>query len=252
MWKRILYTALKRNGWKQLFFYLSNLDITRFIEFSKIVEFLNKERHELRDELILDIGCGYSVLPSIISNKCKHYICLDLSKNACMYQYSFPNVSTVVADMQHIPFKTGTMSTILAISSIEHVPNDNMVFNEISRISKKDADIFFSIPYSNNGTETKKIERAKFMLDVLYRFKMLWKKILGVHLNYFIEQTSTDSFMKYYDMDEIDKMVRLNNFYIKNYYIYEKWLQKKFFGIIPRGWFVIKDFIFGYILWTIE
>lgn len=252
MWQKILYTALKRNGWKQLFFYLSNLDISRFIELTKTVEFLNEERQELKNEIILDIGCGYSVLPSILSDKCKQYICLDLSRNACRYQGYMPNITPVIADMQHIPFKTQSVSTILAISSIEHVPNDKLVFDEISRISKKCANIFLSIPYSYKNTEIVKIKHNKLILDVLYKFEKIWKRVLGMHFNYFVEQTSTDSSMKYYNMGEIDKLIRSKNLYIKKNYIYEKWLQKKFFKIVPRGWFVIKDISLGWLLWKIE
>lgn len=247
MWWKILYKALERNGWKQLFFYLSNLDVVRFIEFSKTIEFLNGKR-----ELILELGCGYSILPAILSNECKHYVCLDLSKGACKYQASLPNVSSVIADMQHLPFKTESIHTILAISSIEHVPDDRKVFEEISRISKKDSEIIVDVPYSNNGIEIKKIERSAFMLNALYKFKRFWTIVLGRHLNYFIEQTSTDSFMKYYNMNEIDKLTSSLGLYLRKYYLYEKWLLQKFFGIVPKGWFVPKDLLVGWILWKIE
>ena len=111
MWWKIFYTALKRNGWRQFFFYLSNLDISRFIEFSKIIEFLKGRRG-----VILELGCGYSILPALLSGSSEKYICLDLSKGACKYQALLPNVSTVVADMQYLPFKSEVIPTILAIS----------------------------------------------------------------------------------------------------------------------------------------
>jgi SAM-dependent methyltransferase len=247
MWWKILYTALKRNGWRQLFFYLSNLDVIRFIEFSKIMEYLNGRRG-----LILELGCGYSVLPALLSDSCEHYVCLDLSRGACKYQSNLPNVSAVVADMQHLPFKTGVIPTILAVSSIEHVPDDRLVFNEISRISKKDAEAIIAIPYSNNGVEIQKMERPKFLLYVLYKFKAFWKLVLGRHLNYFMEQTSTDSFIKYYNMQEINKLLEDNDFHLKNYYLYEKWLLQKFFGIIPKGWFVLKDLLIGWVIYKLE
>lgn len=247
MWWRILYTALKRNGWKQLFFYLSNLDVIRFIELSKTIEFLDE-----KCELILELGCGYSVLPAILSNECKNYVCLDLSKGACKYQASLPNVSTVIADMQYLPFKTRSIPTIVAISSIEHVPDDKMVFKEISRVSKKDSELILSIPYSNSEVKIIKLVHPKFMLDALHKFDKFWNIILGKHLNYFIEQTSTDSFMKCYNMAEINELARSNNLCVRKYYLYEKYLQQKFFGIIPKGWFVPKDLVLGWILYMIE
>lgn len=65
----------KKNGWKQLFFYLSNLDVIRFIEFTKTIEFLKG-----RSGLILELGCGYSVLPALLSDSCKCYVCLDIRR----------------------------------------------------------------------------------------------------------------------------------------------------------------------------
>jgi SAM-dependent methyltransferase len=247
MWWKILFTALNRNGWRQLFFYLSNLDVIRFIEFSKTIEYLNVKRGP-----ILELGCGYSVLPALLSDSCERYICLDLSKGACKYQSDLPNVSAVVADMQHLPFKTGVIPTILAISSIEHVPDDGLVFNEISRISRKGAEVIIAVPYSNGGVKIRKIERPKFMLYILYKLKTFWKLVLGRHLNYFLEQTSTDSFMKYYNMHEINRLLESNGFYLKNHFLYEKWLLQKFFGWLPKGWFVLKDLVFGWVLWRIE
>ncbi len=159
--------------------------------------------------------------------------------------------------MQQLPFKTGVIPTILAISSIEHVPDDGLVFNEISRISRRDAEVIIAVPYSNNDVEVKKIVRPKFMLDALYRFKKFWKLVLGRHLNYFMEQTSTDSFMKYYNMQEINRLLEsipspLLSIDLKKSYLYEKGLQQTFFRLLPKGWFVLKDLVFGWVLWRIE
>lgn len=248
MWKKIFYTAIKRNGWKQLFFYLSNLDVVRFIEFTKAREFLDGEHN-----IVLELGCGYSIFPALISGTCKNYICLDLSKGACKYQSSIPNVSPIMADMRYLPFKDDVMDNILAISSIEHVPEDRLVIKEIFRISKNSAEIIISVPYADR-VEMKKMERSKFLLNILYKYKKLWKMILGEHLNYFIEQTSTDSFMKRYNLEEINMLIESesNNFYVENYYLYEKFFIKIFFKIVPVGWFVLKDMIIGWILWKIE
>ena len=62
---KILLHALKRNSLLQLFFYLSNLDAVRFIEYSKTVEYLDKED----TQIILDLGTGHSVLPSFPGNR---------------------------------------------------------------------------------------------------------------------------------------------------------------------------------------
>ena len=40
-WLKILRAAVKKNGVRQLFFYLSNLDASRFIELTEAIEFLD-------------------------------------------------------------------------------------------------------------------------------------------------------------------------------------------------------------------
>lgn len=203
------------------------------------------------DDIIVELGCGYSTLPTILSKNCRRYICLDLSKGACKYQAS-DNISTVIADMQYLPFKKGVMSKVIAISSIEHVPDDKKVFEEISRISNSETEIIVSVPHIYNGAIIEKIEHSKFLLDTLYRFEDIWSKVLGIHLDYFIEQTSVDSFMKYYSIQEIKEIIQINNLKMTKCYIYEKKLLQRIFGLIPKGWFVLKDFMLGWVIWKIE
>lgn len=42
-WFKILNAAIKRNGLKQLFFYLSKLDASKFIEISKVYDLLEDD-----------------------------------------------------------------------------------------------------------------------------------------------------------------------------------------------------------------
>ena len=64
MWSKILWHALRRNGWAQLFLYLSNLDIWRFMEYSQAYQWIMREANNGK---IVDLGGGYSVSPSFFS-----------------------------------------------------------------------------------------------------------------------------------------------------------------------------------------
>ena len=62
MWFKIFYLSVKRIGWRQIFFYLGNLDIYRFIEYSIIIQYLKEENNT---GTTLDIGGGYSIFASL-------------------------------------------------------------------------------------------------------------------------------------------------------------------------------------------
>ncbi len=247
MWARILVEAVKKNGLKQFVFYLSNLDAWRFIEFTKACEYLGN-----RKGIILELGSGYSILPRILSNNGDLYITLDLSKNACKYQKS-KNVAPIVADMRYLPFKRSSISNIIAISSIEHVPKDFLVFAEIRRVLKNDGISIISLPFTNKNCRIKIIKHSELLMGFLNRFKKYWRVVLGdKHINYFIEQTNTDAIMKYYTFQEIEKNINQNDLTLEEHHMFGKYLMQLFFKNVPQGWFVIKDFIIGWFLWKIE
>jgi ubiquinone/menaquinone biosynthesis C-methylase UbiE len=155
--------------------------------------------------------------------------------------------------MRYLPFKSSSIPNIIAISSIEHVPEDQLVFEEISRVLKEDGTAIISVPFTDETVEIKDIKHSTLLMNLLYIFKRFWRIVLGKeHFDYFIEQTATDSIMKYYNEEEIKGIMSKNNLGIEAIYIYEKGLQQRLWRIIPKGWFVLKDFIIGWICWKIE
>lgn len=248
---RTLVCAIKKNGLKQLFFYLSNLDTIRFIEYTKVFEFL---RDISQPKAILDLGCGYSVLPELIQSQLSNeYICLDINQAACKYQANaIKNVSPVRANMCYLPFKSSSIPVVLAISSIEHVPDDFLVFQEISRVLAKDGIAIMSVDFSANDVKMKKIVHSRLLMHILYKFKRFWRIVLGQHLDYFIGQTSVDSIIKHYNEREISKCLTPNGLRLTDSYLYNKSILQKFHRIFPFGWFVLKDLILGLLFWKVE
>jgi ubiquinone/menaquinone biosynthesis C-methylase UbiE len=223
LWLRILLAALRRNGWRQLFFYLSNLDVWRFMEYSKVYQCLGNRN----TGLILDLGAGYSIFSELLPRN--RYIAVDLSKEACQYQRS-GKVDSVVADMRYLPFKSSSIPTVLAISSIEHVSEDSKVFQEIARVLAKDGIAIATIPFSRGETRIEPIQHPRSLTYALHRFKKLWRIILGeVHLNYFLEQTATDTIQKYYSQQEIEDVIRQRGLSLQQYRLFGKGLIRRLF-----------------------
>jgi ubiquinone/menaquinone biosynthesis C-methylase UbiE len=249
---KILNCAVKKNGIKQFFFYLSNLDTYRFIEYSKTLEFLKDNNHS---GMILDLGSGYSILPETLqANLDSDILCLDLTQSASKHQSNpLKNINAIKGDMSCLPFKSSSIPIVVAISSIEHVPEDALVFQEIGRILVEGGTAIVSIPFSSKEVKIQKLNHSPLLLGMLHKFQGFWQLILDKNnTEYFITQTATDSIMKSYNHQEIAKILTASNLTLKDsYLIIAKPLLSGFHKIFPPGWFVLKDFIFGLLFWKL-
>ena len=247
MWFRILIKALQRNGWRQLFFYLSNLDVWRFIEYSIIYQHVTNKKVIGKT---IDLGAGYSVFPSLFS--LENYTVIDLGECACEYQ-NINGTKAIVHDMTDLPFESDSIDTVIAISSIEHVPNDNAVFSEISRVLSQDGFAVISIPHTNKDTEVKLLTYPKWMKKILYDYDKFWQSILGkLNYAYFIEQTNTDSIIRFYNLSDLRSILETYDLEIKCYDLFGKYFSRWFFHLIPPGWLIFKDIFFGWSLNELE
>jgi len=248
MWLKTFCHAYKRNGWRQLFFYLSNLDIWRFMEYEHIYKLVNEVKSK---GSIVDLGCGYSVFPSFFQGM--EYTTLDLSQAACEYQRSF-GTNAVQADMTSMPLASGSVSTVVAISSLEHVPDDRKVFCEISRILVNNGLAFIAVPYSKGETWISSWKKSEWQTALLHRHKKLWRAILGeMHLKYFMQQIETDSIMRYYSLGDLQRMAEESGLsVVRHEFIGGHRLVCAPFRILPVGWCVLKDLLIGWPLYRLE
>lgn len=245
-WMSILKTAIKINGIRQLVFYLSNVDVYRFIEYSKTFQHLE----DIQNKRILDLGSGYSVLPCLVP-----VISTDITKNACEWQKNNCKSEAIICDICALPVKSESIDIVTAISSVEHVPNDLAVYEEINRILQKDGYLLMSVPYSAIKGAVIKGLRNRLLVRLLNskNLEKFWKVLLSQkHYNYFKDQTKTDFLEKRYSRDELYSIINSLGLEVEEEFIFGKYLIKRFFKIFPAGWFVIKDLILGYILWMIE
>jgi SAM-dependent methyltransferase len=247
VWSRILWHALRRNGWAQLFFYLSNLDIWRFMEYSYAYRWIKREAGAGK---IVDLGGGYSIFPTFFPGD--DYSVVDLSVGACRYQQSH-GTNSICASITSLPFDDGSVSTIIAVSSIEHVPDDEKVYNEIARVLTDDGVAVITVPFSFTDTHTVSLQHSGWMMNMLRRFKGPLAFIIGQqHLDYFVEQTETDAVMKCYNMADLGEIMERNGLAIKESRLIGKRLIRTVFRIFPRGWLVLKDLIVGWPLFKLE
>lgn len=247
VWFRILKTGISLNGLRQYIFYLSNLDVYRFIEYSNVLRIL--ENIEVKKN-VLDLGTGYSISPTLYKN----VIAMDINKKACAWQRK-NGVESIITDLCHIPIQSNSVDVVIAISSIEHVPNDRKVYSEINKIMKESGCLILSVPYSFKESYVEKGFRKGIAKDLLNSkfLEKIWEIILTKeNLFYFKEQTKTDFLNKIYGREELFSIIKEEKWIIEEEVVFGKKPFRYFFKMFPPGWFVFKDLIFGYIFHKID
>jgi SAM-dependent methyltransferase len=110
--------------------------------------------------LVLDIGCCGSRLPIALASRGFRVIGVDISP----YPYRHPNLRVVCGDAVRLPFATGTLAAVLAISVIEHVglghygdpsagAGDLAAAREISRVLTPGGRALITVPFGTALTD---------------------------------------------------------------------------------------------------
>ena len=99
---------------------------------------------ELRDKIVLDIGCGsgfYSL--AAFRKNCKDAVLIDIS-SVCVKSASLNfaentglNPKVLIADATALPFRENYFDFVLCIDLIEHVKEDIVLLQEIKRVLKR-------------------------------------------------------------------------------------------------------------------
>lgn len=116
---------------------------------------------------ILDIGCGFGEFAqAFFDEPCDVGLDtapLDLYAAAKVNKYK----NLILADARDMPFPKGTFSTIISISTLEHIPNPDKVLKESYRVLKPDGRIVFTI-------ETTKVEDSSIYRPLFKNIGFPW------------------------------------------------------------------------------
>ncbi len=155
--EQLLVHNIQINGLKTLL-YCNGLSASRYIEYAAVFTFLSQNIKQ--NSLIVEVGCGHSILPSFWQRSGINVVVVDRNKDALKWQIeknkavtgSF--LSAVLADMRFLPFKEGSIGNVSCVSAIEHIPEegDCEAAFEIGRILKNDGVGVLSFPFSSNAT----------------------------------------------------------------------------------------------------
>jgi len=125
-------------------------------------------------ESVLDVGCGEGYLCSILSKKVKLVSGIDISRiRIKKAKKRFKKMVFKIANILSLPYDNDSFDLVLAVTTLEHVPNLKEAIKEMIRVSRKY--IAFVVPY--------KMKPIKIVC-----FHCLKKFYLFGHIHYFDEK----------------------------------------------------------------
>lgn len=116
-------------------------------KFEKIISVLQDFRPETRSLNCLDIGCSSGIITSLLGNRFRMAIGMDIDQEAVQYAKArtpLPQVQFLIADSMVFPFRNNSIDVIVCNHIYEHVPYADQLMDEIYRVLKEKSFCYFS------------------------------------------------------------------------------------------------------------
>lgn len=102
----------------------------------------------LKNDLILDVGCGTSLLLERISGDVGFAVGLDLSGDllswARLKLKGTQNTALILSDADYLPFKLATFDKVFAVTLLQNMPDPRGSLSEAMAVAKQEATIIVS------------------------------------------------------------------------------------------------------------
>jgi SAM-dependent methyltransferase len=184
------------NGWRILWETVNDFSLWRLIEYPWATRALNVRR----GDLVVDIGSGTSSYPHMLAKEGLDVVVVELETERVRWQRDKRRQTErpgdgrflpIVADATRLPFRDGALERISAVSSLEHIPDDAAVGQEIGRALAPGGLAVLTLPYT--GTE-----RTSFFAGV--------RKFAQVGRNAFVQEGKEGSFFRFYTQEDIERV----------------------------------------------
>lgn len=186
---RCLRYEVALNGRRILKETINDFSLWRLIEYPWCTEALDLQR----GDLVLDIGTGTATYPQMLAREGVNTVILELEPERVRWQMRKARetarpgdgaIYPVVADATALPIRDGAGRRVSAISSLEHIPDDQAVGREIGRILADGGVAVITIPYTRKG-------RTHFFKGI--------RPFRQVERNAFVQEGKAGSFFRFYD-----------------------------------------------------
>ncbi|NNJ09256.1 class I SAM-dependent methyltransferase [Chloroflexales bacterium ZM16-3] len=235
------------NGWKILRETVNDFSLWRIIEYPWSTKALGLRR----GDLVLDVGSGTSSYPHMLAKEGVDVIVLELDADRVRWQLQkrretarpgdgrfFP----LVASATEMPIRSESVDRLAAVSSLEHIPDDESVGREIGRVLTSGGLAAITIPYTST-------ERTSFFKGI--------RKFIQVQRNAFVQEGKAGSFFRFYTDADIDRVyVRPANAHVGDWRGFGRsWLNGRYHETrLTKYWrrYVLKDLLLALIVHPIE
>lgn len=193
---RCLAYEVALNGWRILRETVNDFSLWRLIEYPWATEALELRR----GDLVVDLGSGTSSYPHMLAKEGVRVIALELDPERVRWQQRKRRATErpgdgqflpLVGDATRLPFRDGALRRVSAISSLEHIPDDDAVGREIGRVLAPEGLAVLTLPYTST-------ERTSFFKGV--------RTFLRVGRNAFVQEGKAGSFFRFYTDDDIRRV----------------------------------------------
>ena len=143
---------------------------------------------ELKDKLVLDVGCGMGRYAEVVSQYGAIVIGIDLSYSIDFaYQNlgNFENVHLIQADIFSLPFKDETFDFIYSYGVLHHTPEGEKAFKQLPRLLKKGGKLSIFVYSSYNKMIVYSSNFWRFITTRLPKRLLYYFSFISVILYYF-------------------------------------------------------------------
>jgi SAM-dependent methyltransferase len=105
------------------------------------IEFITRNTRIKKQDIVIDLGDSNGIFLRSLD---KTEVSVNISDPAIKALHN-RGMGVIKADIAYLPFKTGSIHTVLLFETLEHVPNPVALLNEIGRVCSDS--IILSVPY---------------------------------------------------------------------------------------------------------
>lgn len=247
IFRKLFAHNIEVNGLRAMI-YPFGLSASRYIEYAAVLDFYNGLD---QDDLMLEVGCGHSILPTLWERLGLKVIAIDTNKKALKWQVDKSKkianklLQAVLADARNLPFRGRVFPTVSCISTIEHFPNngDTKANCEIGTVLKPNGLYVVSFPLSIYQKSYSKKDWASGIPPLIKR--LLESSLPAMFKKFNIDRTSS-YFERMYSLEDMRKRIIVSSSCALEDYVtlLSKPLVKILHGrIIPTGVLTILEYI---------
>lgn len=184
------------NGWRILRETVNDFSLWRIIEYPWATNALRLRR----GDLVLDLGSGTSSYPHMLAKEGVDVVVLELDAERVRWQLAkrratarpgdgrfFPLVASATA----MPIRDAGARRIAAVSSLEHIPDDEAVGREIARVLASGGLAAVTLPFTST-------ERTAFFAGI--------RRFVQVERNAFVQEGKAGSFFRFYTPADLERI----------------------------------------------